>query len=241
MIKKLLTAASLLLTPLAATAGTATYDEDRSVLVMKGATDRVLRYQAINLMHRHQRDIEFIEMYGPGGNMTDMVAIMSAVKMSGLPVVIPQGEYCASACALAAIASDSVIVEGFLMFHNGYIPYYPKDISLHQILIHGEGMGLDIIKEIAKIDFKAAFLTQLVKWTGPDQWYFVTKASQINDCRMEGDTTDEFFRGCYISAPRMSTNEAWYMISASRSKSKVDTFETDRIDLVEDAHTGTVQ
>ena len=206
-------------------AGTAHYDTERSVIIMEGNTDRKLRFMTLDLLKKHKKDVEYIEMSGPGGLMTDMVVIMGAIKKSGLPVRVPTGSFCASACAFAAVSSENVIVDGTLLFHMGYIAGYHSGASLHDILNHGQAMVADIAPVFAEIGFKAYFLELLIKNTGPGQWYVVTKASQLADCRMEGNNNlEDYFSLCYFSAPSMSTKEA--MLLGSRSDKSHLTTET---------------
>ena len=191
-------------------AGTAKFDSSRSALVLVGSTDRKLRYLTLRKLKEHKGEIEYIEMSGPGGSMADMIVLMNAVRDSNLPVVIPAGTACASACAMVAISSKNIIVNGTMMFHMGYRGGYGMNTSLHDILKQGQGMTVAISPEIAKIGFKHHFLKLLVRWTGPDKWYVVTKASQLNDCRMKGDSVKEYYSSCYMSAPRLTTAEARY-------------------------------
>ena len=203
-----------------AEAGTAHYDKERSVIVMQGSTDRVLRFQTLDLLRTHKKDVEYIEMSGPGGVMNDMVVIMRSIKDSGLPVIVPKGKVCASACAMAAISSKHLIVDGMVLFHMGYIGGYPQDTTLHQILNVGQAMTVDIAKDIANIGFKSNFLQHLIRYTGPDKWYVVTKARQLADCRRSEETIEDNYKSCYFSAPVMTTAEARYLLRASQGLSK---------------------
>jgi hypothetical protein len=168
-------------------------------------------------MKKHAKDVEYIEMSGPGGAMNDMVVIMKAINESKLPVVVPRGKACASACAMAAISSKHLIVDGMVMFHMGYIGGYPSRVTLHEILNVGQSMTADIAKDLSDIGFKARFLELLISYTGPDRWYVVTKAKQLDDCRRKVETIEEHFSGCYFSAPRMTTAEARYLLRAQSS------------------------
>lgn len=228
-LKSTLAATVLLAMSTAASfAGTAVFDSERNALVMDGPTDRVLRFQTLTKLKQHKDQIEYIVMSGPGGRMDEMVIIMRAIRDSGLPVIIPEKKMCASACALAAISSDTVIVDGALMFHMGYVGGYPLNATLHDILSLGQRMTSDLSVDMAAIGFKAHFLDQLIRWTGPDKWLVVTKGRQLDDCRMTGDGLEEYYERCYVKAPRMSSSEVAYLISSMEDSGSEDLHPTAR-------------
>jgi hypothetical protein len=215
-MKRILSAVALALSlATSATAGVATYDATTNILRMEGMTDKTLRDTTLRALQLHGDEIELIEMSGPGGYMSVLPEIVAAVQASGLPVMIPQGARCASACAFAAIAADTVLVQGHLMFHMSFISGYPMDATLHDILNHGQGNALDVTELLASMGFKQDFTAQLIKRTAPSQWFVVSNIYEIKDCRMTGDSLAEFMEPCIIDAPNMSSTEARNFMAGS--------------------------
>lgn len=194
-----------LVTTLTAHAGTARYDDKTNTLYMEGGTNLQLKIETMINVAKYGEEIEEVVMWGGGGSAAQMIPLMKIIKDLGVPVSIPKGKSCASACALVAVASDTVIVRGKLLFHFGYISAYPKHVSLQEILNYGQIMSLSISRDLYNIGFKFDFIQNLATYTGPNMWYVVTSSRQLDDCRMKGNTVEEYMKPCFIKAPLKET------------------------------------
>lgn len=188
-------------------AGTGTYDEETKTLTIGGSTDIEQYVSSLGLIRKHSNSIEEVVMYGGGGSARYMVILMKEINTLDVPVVIPRGKICASACALIATSSDKVLVKGTLLFHMGYTSTYPMGVTLHDILQYGQSMSIDISRVFQQVGFKQAFLEKLIKYTGPSTWYVVTNYGQIKSCKTKDDTVKDYMSSCYLSAPIRETKD----------------------------------
>ncbi len=225
-LRNLIIAALVILTGFiaasAVNAGTTAYDAATNRIIMTGKTDNKLSWSLIETLTAHP-EADGIVMYGSGGRMDAMVIIMGTIKQSGLPVYIPEGKICASACALAAVSSETVTVGGWLLFHTGHISGYPQGATLNEINSAGQRMVIAMLPHFVNIGFKLDFFGKLVRYTGPNKWVVVTDIEQINECRVTDASAEELMRPCYIAAPIKTTEQvvadvrAWYKEQQSKS------------------------
>lgn len=197
-------------------AGTGSYNAETRTLYMEGSTDLKLKITTLGVIQRHGSEIEEVVMWGGGGRSTYMVVLMKEIQKLNVPVIIPKGKYCASACALVAVSSDTVIVRGTLLFHMGYVSAYPLKMELGEILTYGQSMAMSISHMLYDIGYKQAFLENLINYTKPGVWYVVTDTKQIEDCKMEGDTAKEYLSMCFITAPIKKNREIQFMVDSKQ-------------------------
>jgi hypothetical protein len=208
-MKRLLLAALLALGMTPAMGGTASYNAKTHVLHMVGETNLELKIETINLINKHRDEIREVSMWGQGGSAVQMVVLMKEITKLDVPVVIPYGRFCASACALVAISSSQTIVNGVLMFHMGYHAQYPSDITLYQVMQAGQVMTTDILYDTYLIGMKQNFLEKLIQYTNRDKWFAITHTKQLDNCRMNGSSNyHTYMETCYIPAPVLSTQKS---------------------------------
>lgn len=119
-----------------------TYDEETSTLRITGQTDMVQVIDASNYIREH--DIQYIEMWGPGGYMEMGLQLGNHIsRIEGVTVVVPKGKRCISACAFAAMGSKHIRIDGKLMLHRPFIVAVPTMTNLEDALAY---MGKGYIK-----------------------------------------------------------------------------------------------
>ena len=116
-----------------------TYDEETSTLRITGQTDMVQVIDASNYIREH--DIQYIEMWGPGGYMEMGLQLGNHIsRIEDVTVVIPKGKSCISACAFAAMGSKHIRIDGKLMLHRPFIVAVPTMTNLEEALAYmGKG------------------------------------------------------------------------------------------------------
>lgn len=100
------------------------YTKETNTLRVSGPTDMVQVLKASQLMDKH--DVYYIELWGPGGYLKMGLQLGNRIsKETTATVVVPKGKKCTSACALAALGSSHIRIDGELLFHRPFIQAAP--------------------------------------------------------------------------------------------------------------------
>ena len=105
-----------------AVAGVYYNPEDKAIRITGKTTS--YQYKYLNDMLAI-KDVRRVYMSGPGGELYAGLAIGRLLHRRGLSVTIPEDTICASACALAAMGSPTLYVDGKLYVHRGYLMMLP--------------------------------------------------------------------------------------------------------------------
>lgn len=150
----------------------AKYDEKTKSLTISGGTTSFLSIQIANAVNGKQVDTVF--MSGPGGLFYHGMAIGHMIKNMGARVIIPSGKECVSACALAALGSADVLVDGKLLLHRPRFNQVPTSATIEEIAgMAGRGY-LDQTKYLVKMGFPFALSEQIIWETSPCKFISMT-------------------------------------------------------------------
>lgn len=143
-----------------------TYDEETSTLRITGQTDMVQVIDASNYIREH--DIQYIEMWGPGGYMEMGLQLGNHIsRIEDVTVVIPKGKSCISACAFAAMGSKHIRIDGKLMLHRPFIVAVPTMTNLEEALAY---MGKGYIKTAYYLEdhgYSRFIMDNIMTYTSP--------------------------------------------------------------------------
>ena len=193
-------------------AGEAIYVESTNTMVVAGSTNAKLAFTTMNVIREHGDDITKVVMYGEGGAVSHMITIMEAMKKLNVPISIPNGKLCVSACALAALSSNKLDIHGVMLLHMGYYPRYPAGVGLHDILREGQLMAAIMYRTTQSVGLKHSFLEKLIENTGPSKWYFVTNYNQMKSCKVKNNTVEDYFSLCHITSPILTTKDTMKLL-----------------------------
>ena len=143
-----------------------TYDEETSTLRITGQTDIVQVIDASNYIWEHE--VKYIEMWGPGGYMEMGLQLGNHIsRIEGVTVVIPKGKNCISACALAAMGSNHIRIDGKLMLHRPFIVAVPTMTNLEETLAY---MGKGYLKTAYYLEdhgYARPIMDSIMNYTSP--------------------------------------------------------------------------
>ena len=95
------------------------YEDRTHTLSVGGNTTKPQVMAALFVIRAH--DVSTVILWGNGGDFYAGLTLGHALKKEGVNVVIPTGKNCISACAIAALAGEKVMIDGALLFHRPYI------------------------------------------------------------------------------------------------------------------------
>tara|TARA_R110002020_G_scaffold245528_2_gene459234 strand:- start:216 stop:911 length:696 start_codon:yes stop_codon:yes gene_type:complete len=185
------------------------YNQETKVLHVSGETNVTLFYDTYRTLNT--KEVDLVYMDGLGGDAYNMYRMMWAIKKHNVPVVIPQGKVCASACAFAAMSGSKLTIDGTMWIHRGTRFVYDFEDTLDGIYYYGQMVALSMVKPMREAGYKFNLIDSVVKYTDHDNWYVVTNDSQLDNCRYDKeleDALDKYFEGCYIKAGVYSTKDA---------------------------------
>lgn len=108
------------------------YNPDNLSLYISGRTTEQQFISAYEVFR--EEPVEVVHLQGEGGVLDYGVSIGKMIALSGAKVVIPEGQVCASACAIAALGSNRVEALGLLLFHRPYVGNMPSDVILDDVV-----------------------------------------------------------------------------------------------------------
>lgn len=116
-MKKLMSFVAAAFLSLATTANALVHYEDKVLTITGVTTD--LQVQEI-YSKTLNKPVDIVKMSGPGGSFYAGLRLGHLIKKFDALVIVPENTSCMSACAMAAIASDVVSVQGVMGFHRPY-------------------------------------------------------------------------------------------------------------------------
>lgn len=158
-----------------------TYNEYSKSLLITGQTDRLQVFTAEKIIKENK--VGTIYLYGPGGDFYAGLRLGRAIRESGARVIIPEGENCISACAIAAVGSEEIHVDGELWFHRPFYVYVPAMLTIEEIAAkYGEGY-MDLAKYMEEMGFGIGTTKQILAVSKPCKFIVIVDAKQIEDAK----------------------------------------------------------
>jgi hypothetical protein len=179
---KILVVLLTLLMPTQAYAGVR-LDKETMILTLFGPTTEAQLSLTRTALKRN--DIKQIRLYGNGGLFYAGLNIGELVKESKVTVVIPEGEYCMSSCAMIALAAEELFVEGSLGLHAPYLESVPVTMSPVE---YGAGAGhafLDMAMFLMDKGFPLKFTQLIVGTSTPCSFLMIESEEQVKEWKGE--------------------------------------------------------
>lgn len=143
-----------------------TYTEDTKTLQITGPTTMAQVVKASNFIR--ENEVLYVEMWGPGGELQMGLSLGRLInKTEGVTVTVPKGKSCASACALAAMGSKHIRIDGEFLLHRPYVigvsPFHP----LENIFAHmGKGY-LMTAYYLEDMGYNRSIMNNIMEYTSP--------------------------------------------------------------------------
>ena len=176
-------ALSLSFFPLEVDAGVR-YDQGTHTMTITGATTSWQYTQVKAVMDAN--DVATVVISGNGGMFYAGLAIGRLIRDEGSTVIIPKGAECISACALSAIASDNVIVDGSLLFHRVYSMQVPANQTIEQIAGHFGKVYLDWAMYMQEMGYSLKVTHQILVGSSPCKFLVISDSKSLQRTKRGG-------------------------------------------------------
>ena len=122
---------------------------------------------------------QYIALSGPGGAMSGGLAIHNLIQTIDAKVVILPKDFCISACAFAAIASNDLVIEGLLGFHVPYFTHIDPAVPMNKYVNDAMLMTWEIIKIMQDANFTNSAIDYIMYDTSQGQYAVVDSVIKI--------------------------------------------------------------
>ncbi len=179
----------------------ASYNPDDRSMTINGETNARSYDSVVRTYMENAQDIDVIYLSGPGGDGRAMFKTMDFIRRLEVPVVVPVGKGCWSACGLIALSAKDLTIDGLLLLHDARVHRYPMNVTLHDIFQYGRVSGVAASVKLAEFGFTSTFNTELASLTGMSDWLVVSNTSQVSSCLFDPehkDGLDMFLTPCKL-------------------------------------------
>lgn len=160
-------------------AAAVTYDEDTNALTVSGSTTAYMLTQMRTAFLEH--DVDTIFMSGPGGDYRAGLAIGRLIRAEGARVIIPRGVYCASACAMSAMAAERLYIDGEAIFHRPYTQGVPTGATIEEITAFFGDVFLEMAAYMVEMGYTIDLARRIVTDTGRCTWLVADADHGLDD------------------------------------------------------------
>lgn len=167
------------------------YDFETSTLTIEGENNRNQLAAVRRAVETHGDDIDTVVMTGQGGMFNVGLDIGMIIFENEYPVVIPDDEFCVSACAIAAIASSDLSIQGTLLFHRPFFPVIPVSASIEEISTNIGRLYLDMTEYLLNIGYSVELSRRLVMLTNHCAFVEIVSNEQLDSFRMGSNPISE--------------------------------------------------
>ena len=164
----------------------AVYDQTTHTLTLSGASNTTMLMASIVVFN--SQDVVLVVMSGPGGLTRVGYAIGHMIQLEGATALVPEGDKCISACALAFLGSPRPILEGELWLHASYIEAVPILASLYDVFMVGGRGAIDAVRYYSSIGYGLGFTAYLNDKTTPQVFLVVTDMTKLLEYKVDPQT-----------------------------------------------------
>lgn len=141
---------------------------------VKGLTENFIRALILH------PDVKAVTMSSPGGSLDEGYKLGSAMSDYNLIVMVPKGQVCVSACALAFVGGWKYLVGGLLAFHSPYLPKYEPQTVLEDIYYSGQYTGVQQMYYFAANGFRAQLYMTIAQYTDRENYMVITNTNDLH-------------------------------------------------------------
>lgn len=124
-------------------------------------------------------DVPTVVLSGDGGDFFAGLFIGRLIKNEGSRVIIPKGKDCVSACAIAAIASDQIIVNGRLLFHRPWLGGMPATMTIETYAGKNGYAYMAMTRYMINMGYTLSFASLIITTTSPCKFIVVTSGAHL--------------------------------------------------------------
>jgi hypothetical protein len=165
-----------------ATAGVR-YDETSHTMTIGGKIEEATTLMVRTIFAGYE--VHRIVMDGPGGLFLQGLAIGRAIRAEGASVVIQAGTDCSSSCAMAAMGSKRVIVQGRLTLHRPYIMSVPSTVSPDEYAGVIGRAYMEMADFLIEMGYSMSLAKAIVRSTSPCKFLVIGSTSTLDMLRVE--------------------------------------------------------
>jgi len=150
---------------------------------VKGLTENFIRALRV------YPDVKAVTMSSPGGSLDEGYKLGNAMSNYNLIVMVPKGQSCVSACALAFVGGWKYLVGGLLAFHSPYLPKYDPETVLEEIYYSGQFTGVQQMYYFAANGFRAQLYMTIAQYTDRENFMVFTNTNDLHHYLMIEERT----------------------------------------------------
>lgn len=176
-------------------------DNNTTMLFISGEIKAGLDNLVTDILATHP-EVSSVALSGPGGDANEGYRLGIILGENKMPVRVPFGAYCLSACANAFLGGTDYQIYGILGFHNAYImPDQMVNMSSWQLIQAGRSLLLQQTQYYLDNQLSFEFCYDVEQFTTPDKLFVFTNGQQLMQY-VVGNSRDEM----------LNHRADWYMI-----------------------------
>ena len=160
------------------------YDEATHSLTINGMTTPYQTILVRKMFRAHE--VDTVYMYGPGGHFYEGLKIGRMIAMEGARVIIPRDKACISACALSAMASDNVMIDGKMMLHRVFRFGGPSMETIEDIAAQFGSAYLDMAEYLLEFGYPVSVAKQILQNSSPCKFMVVIDETELATAKKTG-------------------------------------------------------
>jgi len=142
--------------------------EDKSFLYYKGYISSGIALQLRRILMVYDTDVLVIN--STGGFVRDAYIIGRHLADYNIAVVVEQDTLCMSACAMIAMASNNLTIEGKMGFHTPYITFLPIEFSLMEMIQKHNRDVTDFVNYFHENGYSHSLVNDILRQTTPSTY-----------------------------------------------------------------------
>lgn len=155
--------------------------EKEQALIISGGVNSVQTLKVFYALKNNP--VKMIYLSGPGGSMKQMFLQGMYIERANVPVIIPSGETCVSACALIAMSAKTIKLDGEMWYHRPYATAWRPHVRLDDIMGEGQSSAVELAKYFIENKWKLGLLLQIMRSTNPCEYLVVNNQEDLEKLR----------------------------------------------------------
>lgn len=143
-----------------------------------------------NSYHQIQRAINdngittvYLNSYG--GMTREGYLLGFLFRNTGVTVIVRERDVCASACGLALLGAEQIIIDGYVAFHSSYYPNFPYDATLVEVYLEGGVQASRLLEYLIGLGYSYSLGTNIINITNPSIFILFDSGADLLAYRVE--------------------------------------------------------
>lgn len=168
--------------------------DGKTIIKFDGKFDNNVKFDLGGSLQQYNPD--YLELHSEGGYLSQIAPIARIIKEQQIRVRINEGDYCLSACALVAMHSPYVQIDGQMGFHTAYVPRFSAGYSLSDIYQAGSDSAAQLIALVFNAGFPYKLFLDMMYNSSVDEFMTFFNTEEFNSYRMK--SPEDFLNGVQL-------------------------------------------